>query len=102
MVVSRPSENEVRREYAEEWRYYYSSAAGNADLGRLQAQFDGYYQALEDYGVRVTYLEPAGAGDRSLRLDQEPGDAGRRRACRARRRDPAPLRPRFVAARGAR
>ena len=41
-----------------EWQYYYSSAAGNADLGRLQAQFDGYYQVLEDNGVRVNYIEP--------------------------------------------
>ena len=24
-------------EFAEEWQYYYSSAAGHADLGRLQA-----------------------------------------------------------------
>ena len=31
---------------------------GNADLGRLQAQFDEYYQALEDNGVRVNYIEP--------------------------------------------
>ncbi len=26
---------------------YYSSSAGNADLGRLQAQFDEYYELLE-------------------------------------------------------
>jgi N-dimethylarginine dimethylaminohydrolase len=58
VLVSRPSENEVRPEYAEEWQYYYSSAAGNADLGRLQAQFDAYYQVLEDNGVRVNYVEP--------------------------------------------
>ncbi len=40
VLVSRPSENEIRDEYAQEWQYYYSSAAGNADLGKLQAQFD--------------------------------------------------------------
>jgi hypothetical protein len=38
VLVSRPTENEIRPEYAEEWQYYYSSASGNADLGRLQAQ----------------------------------------------------------------
>ena len=47
VLVSRPTENETRPEYAEEWQYYYSSASGNADLGRLQAQFDEYYAALE-------------------------------------------------------
>lgn len=36
VLVSRPSENEIRPEYAQEWQYYYSSAAGLADLGRLQ------------------------------------------------------------------
>src|SRR3954471_12911106 len=30
VLVSRPTENEVRPEYADEWQYYYSSAAGNA------------------------------------------------------------------------
>jgi N-dimethylarginine dimethylaminohydrolase len=56
--VSRPTENETRPEYAQEWQYYYSSAGGNADLGRLQAQFDEYYQVLRDHGVRVNYVEP--------------------------------------------
>lgn len=58
VLVSRPTENEVRDEYAREWQYYYSSAAGNADLGRLQAQFDEYYDVLERNGVRVNYIEP--------------------------------------------
>jgi N-dimethylarginine dimethylaminohydrolase len=58
VLVSRPTENEVRPEYAEEWQYYYSSAAGNADLGRLQAQFDEYYDVLKQNGVRVNYIEP--------------------------------------------
>src|ERR1700694_2339900 len=58
VLVSRPGENEIRPVYAQEWQYYYSSAAGTADLGRLQAQFDAYYQALEDNGVRVNYIEP--------------------------------------------
>jgi N-dimethylarginine dimethylaminohydrolase len=58
VLVSRPSENEVRPEYAEEWQYYYSSAAGNADLGRLQAQFDEYYDVLASNGVRVNHIEP--------------------------------------------
>jgi N-dimethylarginine dimethylaminohydrolase len=57
VLVSRPTENEIRPEYAQEWQYYYSSAAGNADLGRLRAQFDEYYQVLTDNGVRVNYLE---------------------------------------------
>lgn len=58
VLVSRPTENETRPEYAQEWQYYYSSAAGNADLGRLQAQYDEYYQALADNGVRVNSIEP--------------------------------------------
>jgi N-dimethylarginine dimethylaminohydrolase len=58
VLVSRPTENETRPEYAAEWQYYYSTAAGNADLGRLQAQFDEYYQVLRDNGVRVNYIEP--------------------------------------------
>jgi N-dimethylarginine dimethylaminohydrolase len=57
VLVSRPTENETRPEYAQEWQYYYSSAAGNADLGRLQAQYDEYYQVLADSGVRVNYLQ---------------------------------------------
>ena len=58
VLVSRPTENETRPEYAKEWQYYYSSAAGNADLGRLQAQFDEYYAVLADNGVSVNYIEP--------------------------------------------
>ena len=57
MLVSRPTENEIRDEYAKEWQYYYSSRAGNADLGRLQAQFDEYYDVLAGHGVRVNYIE---------------------------------------------
>src|SRR5438105_9616715 len=57
VLVSRPTENEVRPEYAREWQYYYSSAAGNADLGRLQAQFDEYYDVLRANGVRVHSVE---------------------------------------------
>jgi N-dimethylarginine dimethylaminohydrolase len=58
VLVSRPTENETRPEFAKEWQYYYSTAAGNADLGRLQAQFDEYYEVLRDHGVRVNYVEP--------------------------------------------
>ncbi len=58
VLVSRPTENETRAEYADEWQYYYSSAAGNADLGRLQAQFDEYHQVLRDNGVRINFIEP--------------------------------------------
>ena len=58
VLVSRPTENEIRPEYAQEWQYYYSSAGGNADLGRLQEQFDAYYEVLENNGVRVNYIEP--------------------------------------------
>jgi N-dimethylarginine dimethylaminohydrolase len=57
VLVSRPTENEIRAEYAKEWQYYYSSAAGNADLGRLQAQFDEYYDVLRTNGVRVHMVE---------------------------------------------
>src|SRR5579859_5793460 len=58
LMVSATTENETRPEYASEWQYYYSTAAGQADLGRLQAQFDEYYQVLADNGVRVNYIEP--------------------------------------------
>jgi N-dimethylarginine dimethylaminohydrolase len=57
VLVSRPTENEIRPEYAKEWQYYYSSAAGNADLGKLQAQFDEYYDVLRANGVRVHMVE---------------------------------------------
>ena len=58
VLVSRPTENETRAEYAQEWQYYYSSAGGNADLGRLQYQFDEYYDLLRENGVKVNYIEP--------------------------------------------
>src|SRR5262245_5877552 len=57
VLVSRPTENETRPEYAREWQYYYSSAAGNADLGKLQEQFDAYYEVFEENGVRVNLIE---------------------------------------------
>jgi N-dimethylarginine dimethylaminohydrolase len=57
VLVSRPTENETRPEYAQEWQYYYSSAAGNADLGKLQAQYDEYYDVLRANGVRVHSVE---------------------------------------------
>jgi N-dimethylarginine dimethylaminohydrolase len=57
VLVSRPTENETRPEYAQEWQYYYSSAAGNADLGKLQAQYDEYYDVLRANGVRVNSVE---------------------------------------------
>src|ERR1051325_4498502 len=57
-LVSRPRENEIRPEYAEECQYYYSSAAGNADLGRLRDQYDRYYETLREHGVRVNFVEP--------------------------------------------
>jgi N-dimethylarginine dimethylaminohydrolase len=58
VLVSRPTENETRPEYAREWQYYYSSAAGNADLGRLRDQYDRYYETLREHGVRVNTIEP--------------------------------------------
>jgi N-dimethylarginine dimethylaminohydrolase len=58
VLVSRPTENETRPEYAQEWQYYYSSAGGNADLGKLQAQFDEYFDVLRGEGVRVNTIEP--------------------------------------------
>ncbi len=58
VVVSRPTENETREEYADEWQYYYSSAAGTADLGKLRHQYDCYYELLRENGVRVNYIEP--------------------------------------------
>jgi N-dimethylarginine dimethylaminohydrolase len=58
VLVSRPTENETREEYATEWQYYYSSAAGTADLGKLRDQYDCYYELLRENGVRVNYIEP--------------------------------------------
>jgi N-dimethylarginine dimethylaminohydrolase len=58
VLVSRPTENETRPEYAQEWQYYYSSAAGIADLGKLRYQYDRYYDLLSEHGVRVNYIEP--------------------------------------------
>jgi N-dimethylarginine dimethylaminohydrolase len=58
VLVSRPTENETREEYAKEWQYYYSSSKGNANLAKLQEQFDTYYNALKENGVRVNYIEP--------------------------------------------
>lgn len=57
VLVSRPTENEIRDEYSKEWQYYYSSAQGNANLERLQKQFDEYYRILNQNGVRVNYIE---------------------------------------------
>src|SRR6266568_377296 len=57
VLVSRPTENEIRPEYGREWQYYYSSAGGNADLGKLQAQFDEYFDVLRANGVRVHTVE---------------------------------------------
>jgi hypothetical protein len=59
VLVSRPTENETREEYANEWQYYYSSSAGTADLGKLRHQYDCYYELLRENGVRVNYVEPA-------------------------------------------
>ena len=58
VLVSRPTENETRDEYAKEWQYYYSSSKGNADLSKLQEQFDSYYRQLKENGVKVNYVEP--------------------------------------------
>ena len=102
VLVSRPTENEIRPEYAQEWQYYYSSAAGNADLGRLQEQFDAYYEVLEENGVRVNYIEPpvpaigAYGWIKNLVTLAGGGLVVHGGA------DPAPLRARLVAARDAR
>ncbi len=58
VMVSRPTENETRKEYSMEWQYYYSSARGSANLPKLQEQFDEYYNVLRQNGVRVNYVEP--------------------------------------------
>ncbi len=57
VLVSRPTQNEIRDEYAREWQYYYSTDGGIAVLGRLQAQFDEFYAVLADHGVRVNHVE---------------------------------------------
>ncbi|HKW04691.1 MAG TPA: arginine deiminase family protein [Nitrososphaerales archaeon] len=58
VLVSRPTENETREEYSKEWQFYYSSSKGNANLSKLQEQFDEYYRVLKQNGVRVNYVEP--------------------------------------------
>ena len=58
VLVSRPTENETRSEYAEEWQYYYSTSGGKADLSRLQEQFEEYYGILKKNGVRVNFVDP--------------------------------------------
>jgi len=58
VLVSRPTENETREEYSKQWQFYYSTASGNADLAKLQQQFDEYYRVLKENGVRVNYVEP--------------------------------------------
>ena len=88
-----------RDEYAREWQYYYSSSAGNADLGRLQAQFDEYYATLEANGVRVHYIEAPVPAIGPVRLPEEPRHARGRRARRARRRHRPPDGARLLAAR---
>jgi N-dimethylarginine dimethylaminohydrolase len=58
VLVSRPTENETRKEFEKEWQYYYSSAAGHANLRRLQEQFDDYYGILKENGVKLNFVEP--------------------------------------------
>ena len=58
VLVSRPTENETRPEYAIEPSYYYSTSKGVADLSKLQEQFDEYIKVLKENGVRVNYVEP--------------------------------------------
>ncbi|MFN3621654.1 MAG: hypothetical protein ACK4TI_02065 [Nitrososphaerales archaeon] len=60
VLVSRPSENETRREYALEPKYYYSTTASTANLSKLQEQFDEYFNVLKENGVRINYVEPPG------------------------------------------
>lgn len=58
VLVSRPTENETRKEYEKEWQYYYSTSRGRANLSNLQGQFDDYYRILKENGVKVNYVEP--------------------------------------------
>ena len=58
VLVSRPTENETRKEYEKEWQYYYSSSRGRANLAKLQGQFDDYYRILKENGVKVDFVEP--------------------------------------------
>ena len=81
VLVSRPTENEIRPEYAQEWQYYYSSAGGNADLGKLQSQYDEYYDVLRANGVRVHSVEAVGQPAPQVRADLG-GCSDRARHCR--------------------
>src|SRR5947209_19771274 len=56
VLVSRPTENETRPEYAREGQYYNSAAAGNDDLGPLLAQLDQDAQGLADNGDECNHI----------------------------------------------
>jgi N-dimethylarginine dimethylaminohydrolase len=58
VLVSRPTENETREEFSKEWQYYYSSSNGNANLQKLQEQFDSYFEILKNEGVKLNFVDP--------------------------------------------
>ena len=60
VLVSKPTENEVRKEYGAEPQYYYSMAPSGetANMSKLQDQYDYLYKVLKENGVRVNYVEP--------------------------------------------
>ena len=99
VLVSRPTENEIRPEYAQEWQYYYSSARGQRRPRPAAGPVRRVLRRARRPRRARQLPRGAGARDRRVRLHQEPRHARRRRARRARRRDPAPLRARLVAAR---
>jgi N-dimethylarginine dimethylaminohydrolase len=60
VLVSRPTENEIRKEYTMEPQYYYSMAppGETASMSILLDQYDNLYKILKENGVRVNYVEP--------------------------------------------
>ena len=99
VLVSRPTENEIRPEYARGVAVLLLERRGERRprpaAGAVRRVLRG---ARRQRRPRQLH-RAAGAGDRRVRLDQEPRHARRRRPRRPRRRDPAPLRARLVAAR---
>ena len=99
VLVSRPTENEIRPEYAEEWQYYYSQRSGQRRPRPAAGAVRRVLRRARGQRRSRQLHRTARARDRRLRLDQEPRHTRGRRPRRTRRRDRAPLRARLVAAR---
>lgn len=58
VLLSRPSENEVRSVYEKEPEYYRLYRMKLPNLKKMQEQFDQYVKVLQGEGVEVHFLEP--------------------------------------------